>query len=145
MSGGNAFDDWESAFDRADSKASNTHAARPTPARTSGSSHAHTSVASRAAPAHVPPNNMSTSPINDDDEWKQANAFAPYEITMESDRTAYRPPIRILSRKQKEPQQQQANSTPNTPGHRSQPISSGSALSDKERAYEEARRKIFGE
>ncbi|KAI8323033.1 hypothetical protein GQ54DRAFT_303596 [Martensiomyces pterosporus] len=163
MTGGNAFDDWESAFDSANSESKSKSSALSTSPLVNGSSAA-------PAPATVATNaqtdtRMEGSVVSGHEEWKRANMYTPYEIKMESDRTTYCPPVRILSRPQQRdaglPKQQrhqnplqqawrqspQSASTArssSTQGSR-QPDGGAQSLSDKERAYEEARRRIFGE
>ncbi|KAJ2792460.1 hypothetical protein GGI18_000381 [Coemansia linderi] len=78
--------------------------------------------------------------------WEQANSYEPYEPVSELGQTTYLPPIKVLQRTEQHKaggicRSQKQGADQQEPRADTRTMS----LTEKQRAYEEARRKIFGE
>ncbi|KAJ2094238.1 hypothetical protein GGI16_005615 [Coemansia sp. S142-1] len=158
MSADSPLDDWESALDAAvaaeallphTSLSSSTlspfiNATPPVP---------HASATSASLPQHsVTPRKKQQQRLGNNNDlanraiWEQANSYEPYESESVFDQATYQPPIKVLQRAEPHKAGSICRSQKQAvdqlePCTNIKPMS----LTEKQRAYEEARRKIFEE
>ncbi|KAJ2860935.1 hypothetical protein GGH94_005217 [Coemansia aciculifera] len=163
MSADDPFDDWESALDaavaaEADRQLALPHTSLPSsmlsPFINAASPVPHASATPASLPQQpvTPPKQQQQQRLRNNNDlanraiWEQANSYEPYESESVFDQTTYMTPIKVLQRAEPHKtgsicrsQKQAADQL--EPCTNIKPMS----LTEKQRAYEEARRKIFEE
>ncbi|KAJ2493135.1 hypothetical protein IWW37_000785 [Coemansia sp. RSA 2050] len=158
MSVDNPFDDWESALDAAVAAEAAQQLSPPSltallPFINTTSSAPHTS----ATPAD--PLQQSVTPLQRQQQqhkhdrdlanraiWEQANSYEPYEPVSELGQTAYLPPIKVLRRTEQHKTGSICRSQKQG-ADQQKPCADTKTMSftEKQRAYDESRRRIFEE